>query len=231
MRASVQEVQPLNTRSPERKNQGDRRRIKRRKSPHPWGKSPTFQTNAQYKMKQNRKKGKKREKKEDLHQDTASWYFRNDRDKDRINLPERRCKQSFSSVQLLSRIWLFATPWTAAHQASLSITNFSSLLKLMPIVSVMPSNHLILCHPLLLPPSISPSIRVFPSESVLRIRWLKCYWEFQLQHQSFQWKGKQTLVLKKTEWWLRMVLDFRTAEASRQWGGTFKMEGKWLQIW
>ena len=70
-----------------------------------------------------------------------------------------------------------ATPWTAAHQASLSITNSQSLLKLMSIELVMPSNHLILCHPLLLPPSIFPSIRVFSDESVLHIRWPK-YWSF-----------------------------------------------------
>ena len=78
------------------------------------------------------------------------------------------CSQ-FSSVQLLSHVWLFATPWTAARQVSLSITNSRSLLKLMSIESVMPSNHLILCHPLLLP-SIFPSIRVFSNESVLHIR-------------------------------------------------------------
>ena len=81
----------------------------------------------------------------------------------------------FSSVQLLSRVQLLATPWTAEHQAS--ITNSRSLLKLMSIELVMPSNHLILCHPLLLPPSIFPSIRVFSNESVLRIRWPK-YWSF-----------------------------------------------------
>ena len=73
------------------------------------------------------------------------------------------------SVQI-SRVRLFVTPWTAAHQASLSITNSQSLLKLMPIKSVMPSNHFILCHPLLLLPSIFPSIRVFSNESVLHIR-------------------------------------------------------------
>ena len=83
----------------------------------------------------------------------------------------------FSSVQLLSRVWLFATPWTAACQASLSITNSWTLLKLMPIESVMPSNHPILCRPLLLPPSIFPSIRVFSNESVLHIRWPKD-WSF-----------------------------------------------------
>ena len=81
---------------------------------------------------------------------------------------------SFSSVQLLSRVQLFVTPWTAACQASLSIINIQSLLKLMSIESVMPSNHLILCGPLL-PPSVSPSLRVFPSESAVRIRWPK-YW-------------------------------------------------------
>ena len=86
------------------------------------------------------------------------------------------CWHQFSSVQSLSRVRLFVTPWTAAHQASLSITNSQSLLKLMSIEMVMPSNHLILCHPLL-PPSILPSIRVFYNESVLRIRWSK-YWSF-----------------------------------------------------
>ena len=79
------------------------------------------------------------------------------------------------SVQSLSHVWLFATPWTAAHQASLSITNSWSLLKLMSIESVMPSNRLILCHPLLLLPSIFPSIRGFSNESALCIRWPK-YW-------------------------------------------------------
>ena len=76
----------------------------------------------------------------------------------------------FSSVQLLSHVRLFVTPWTATHQASPSITNSQSLLKLMSIESVMPSNQLILCRPLLLPPSIFPSIRVFSNESVLHIR-------------------------------------------------------------
>ena len=79
------------------------------------------------------------------------------------------------SVQSLSRVQLFVTPWIAACQASLSITNSQSLLKLMSIKSVMPSKHLILCRPLLLPPSIFPTIRVFSNESVLRIRWPK-YW-------------------------------------------------------
>ena len=81
------------------------------------------------------------------------------------------------SIQLLSHIQLFVTSWTAAHQASLSITNSQSLFKLMSIKSVMLSNHLILCHPLLLPPSVFPSIKVFSNESVLCIRWPK-YWSF-----------------------------------------------------
>ena len=82
-----------------------------------------------------------------------------------------------SSVQSLSHVQLFATPWTAARQASLSLTNSWSLPKLMSIKSAMPSNHLILCHPHLLPPSIFPGIRVVSNESVLRIRWPK-YWSF-----------------------------------------------------
>ena len=83
----------------------------------------------------------------------------------------------FSSVQSLSRVRLFATPWVAAHQASLSIINSRSSLKFMSIKSVMPSSHLILCRPLLLLPSIPPSIRVFSNESSLRMRWPK-YWGF-----------------------------------------------------
>ena len=83
----------------------------------------------------------------------------------------------FSSVHLLSHVQVFATPWTAARQASLSITNSQSLLKLMSTESVMPSNHLILCRPLLLPTSIIPSIRGFSNESAFHMRWPK-YWSF-----------------------------------------------------
>ena len=83
----------------------------------------------------------------------------------------------FSSVQSLSRVWFFVTPWNAACQAPLSITNSRSLPKLTSIESMMPSNHLILCRPLLLPPSIFPSIKVFSDESALCIRRLK-YWSF-----------------------------------------------------
>ena len=88
-------------------------------------------------------------------------------------------------VQLLSRVWLFVTPWTAARQASLSFTLSGSLLKPMSTESVMPSNHLVLWPPLLCLPSIFPSIRVFSNESALCIRWLK-YWSFSFS-QSFQW--------------------------------------------
>ena len=94
-----------------------------------------------------------------------------------LSKPQFPWLHQFSSVQLLCRVQLYVTLWTAACQASLSITNSHSLLKLMSIELVMPSNHLILCHPLLLPPSIFPSVRVFSNESALHIRWPK-YWSF-----------------------------------------------------
>ena len=87
------------------------------------------------------------------------------------------CKNKFSSVQSLSRVWLFATTWIAACQASLSITNSQSSLRLTSIESVMPSSHLILCRPLLFLPQIPPSIRVFSKKSTLHMRWPK-YWRF-----------------------------------------------------
>ena len=103
----------------------------------------------------------------------------------------------FSSVQSLSCVRLFVTPWTAARQASLSITNSQSLLKLMSIESVMPPNHLILCRPLLLPPSILPSIRVFSSGSALHIRWSK-YWRFSFSvSPSNEYSG---LISSRMEW-------------------------------
>ena len=111
---------------------------------------------------------------------------------------EKEIKQfHFSSVQSLSRVQLFATPWTTARQASLSITYSQSLLKLMSIESVMPSNHLILCPPLLLPPSTFPSIRVFSNESVLHIRWPK-YWSFSFSiSPSSEYSG---LISFKLDW-------------------------------
>ena len=90
---------------------------------------------------------------------------------------ERCCVPQFSSVPLFSGVWLFVTPWTAARQPSLSITNSRSSLRLTSIESVMPPNHFILCRPLLLLPPISPSIRVFSNESTLCMRWPK-YWSF-----------------------------------------------------
>ena len=118
----------------------------------------------------------------------------------------------FSSFQSLSHIQLFATPWTAACQAYLSITNSQILLKLMSIELVMPPNHLILCHPLLLPPSIFPSIRVFSNESVLCIRWPK-YWHFSFsispsnEHSgliSFRMGWLDLLAVQRTMDWLKI---------------------------
>ena len=105
----------------------------------------------------------------------------------------------FSSVQSLSHVWLFATPWTAAHQASLSITNSQSVLKLMSIELVMPYNHLIFCHPLLLLPSIFPSIRVFSNESVLCIRWPK-YWSFSASASVLSMNIQDWFPLRLTGW-------------------------------
>ena len=100
---------------------------------------------------------------------------------ERVKRSSKPVRVQLSSVQSLSHVWLFVTPWTAARQASLSITNSWSLLKLMFIESVMPSSHLILCRPLLLLPSIFPSIRVFSNESVLHIRWPKyCSFSFSI---------------------------------------------------
>ena len=127
----------------------------------------------------------------------------------------------FSSVQLLSRVRLIATPWTAARQASLSITNSKSLLKLMSIESVMPANHLILCYLLLLPPSIFPSIRVFYNESVLHIRWPK-YWSFSFSISIFnEYSG---LISFRIIGWISLqskglsrVLQPHSSKASMQW--------------
>ena len=117
-----------------------------------------------------------------------------------------------STVQSLSCVWLFAIPWTAAHQASLSITNSRSLLKLMSIKSVMPSNHLILCHPLLLLPSIFPSIRVFSNESVLHIMWPK-YWSFSFNiSPSNEYSG----LISFRMYWLDLLAVHRTLKSLLQ---------------
>ena len=126
---------------------------------------------------------------------------------------------NISSVQSLSRVWIFATPWTAACPASLSSTNSRSLFKLMSIELVMSSNHLILYRPLLLPLSIFPSIRVFSNESVLRIRW-PTYWNFSLcistsseysELMSFRMYGFDLLAVQGT---LKSLLQHHSSKAS-----------------
>jgi len=131
------------------------------------------------------------------------------------------------SVHLLSHIWLFVTLWSAAHQASLSITNSQSLLKLISIELVMPSNHLVLCCPLLLP-SVFPSIRVFSNESVLHIRWLK-YWSFSFSiSPSNEYSG---LVSFRMDWFdflavqgtLKSFLQYHSSKSSILWRSAFFM--------
>ena len=128
-------------------------------------------------------------------------------------------KDHFSPVQSLSHVWLFVTPWTAAHQASISISNSWSLFKLMSIESVMPSNHLILCWPLLLRPSIFHSIRVFANESVLCIRW-PTYWSFSFNiSPSNEYSG---LISFRMDWLdlfavqgtLKSLLQYHSSKAS-----------------
>ena len=132
----------------------------------------------------------------------------------------------FSSVQLLSCVCLFATPWTAARQASLSITNSQSLLKLMSIELVMPSNHLILCRPLLLLLSIFPSIRVFSNESTLHMRWPKC-WSFSFNISlsneysgliSFRMDWLDLLAVQGT---LKNLLQYHSSKVSIVWCSAF----------
>ena len=112
------------------------------------------------------------------------------------------CNLYFSSVQSLSHVWLFATPWTAVRKASLSITNSRSSRKLLFIESVMPSNHLIVCHPLLLLPPIPPSIRVFSSESALSIRWPKDWSSSFSISPSNEYSG---LISFRMDWWVSLL--------------------------
>ena len=127
-----------------------------------------------------------------------------------------------SSVQSLSRVCIFATPWILAHQDSLSITNSQSLLKLMSIESVMPSNHLVFCHPLLIMPSVFPSIRVFSNESFLLIRWPK-YWSFSFTiSPSNEYSG---LISFRIDWFdllavqgtLQSLLQYHSSKTSILW--------------
>ena len=132
----------------------------------------------------------------------------------------------FSSVQLLSSVWLFVTQWTAVYQASLSITSSQSLLKLMSFESVMPSNHLILCCPLLLLPTIFPRIRIFSNESVLHIRWPK-NWSFSFSISpsneysgliSFRMDWLDLLAVQGT---LKSLLQHHSSKTSILWHSAF----------
>ena len=131
-----------------------------------------------------------------------------------------------SSLQALSRVQTFATPWTAARPASLSINNSRSLSKLMPVESVMPSNHLIICHPLFLLPSILPSIRVFSSKSVLCIRWPK-YWNFSFnispsnEHSGLLSFRMDWFVFLLVQGTLKSFLQHHSSKASILWCSTF----------
>ena len=125
--------------------------------------------------------------------------------------------RKFSSVQSLSRVQRFVTPWTAAHQASLSITNSRSLPKLMSIESVTPCNHLVFCRPLLLLPSIFPSIKVFSNESVFCIRWAK-YWSFSFSiSPSSEYSG---LISFRMDW-----LDLLAVQATLNFSPTPQFKG------
>ena len=134
----------------------------------------------------------------------------------------------YPSVQLLSHVQLFVIPWIAAHQGSLSITNSWSLLKLMSVESVMPSNHLVLCLPLLLLPSVFHSIRVFSSESVLHIRWPK-YWSFSFNiSPSSEYSGlisfrTDQFDLLAAQGTLKSLLQYHSSKASILWHSAFFM--------
>ena len=133
---------------------------------------------------------------------------------------------SVSSVQLLSRVWLFATPWFAARQASLSITSSRSLCKLMSIEMVMPSSHLILWRPLLLLPPIPPSIKIFSNESTLCMRWPK-YWSFSFsispsnEHPGLIYFRMDWLDLLAVQGTLKSVLQHHSSKASILWCSAF----------
>ena len=142
----------------------------------------------------------------------------------------------FSSIQSLSHVWLFATPWIAAHQASLSITNSWTSPKPMTIESVIPSNHLILCYPLLLLPSIFPSIRVFSNDSALHIRWPK-YWSLSFSISpsneysgliSFRMDWLDLLAVQET---LKSLLQHHISKASILWRSAFFQSNSHIHTW
>ena len=137
------------------------------------------------------------------------------------------CFPNLGSVQLLSPIGFLATPWTAAHQASVSITNSWSLLRLLSIELVMPPNRLILCRPFLPPPSVFPSIGVFASESVIRIRWPK-YWNFSISPSNeysgliaFRMDWLDLLAVQET---LKSLLQHHSSKASILWHSAFMVQ-------
>ena len=141
-----------------------------------------------------------------------------------------------SSVRSLSHIRLFATPWTAARQVSLSLTNSRNLLRLISIESVMPSNHLVLCHPLFVPPSIFPSIRVFSNESLLRIRWPK-YWSFSFSNSPA--KEIPGLISFRMDWLdlpavqgtLKCLLQHHSSKSSILWHSAFLIAQLSIYTW
>ena len=141
-----------------------------------------------------------------------------------------------SSVQLLSHVWLFATSWIAAHQASLSITNYRSSLRLTSIESMMPSSHLILCRPLLLLPPIPPSIRVFSNESTLRMSWPK-YWSFSFsiipskEHPGLISIRMDWLDLLAVQGTLKSLLQHHSSKASILWHSAFFTEDSHFHTW
>ena len=151
--------------------------------------------------------------------------------------PQPNINKYISSVLSLSRVRLFATPWTAACQASLSITNSRSLLKLMSIELVMPSNHLIICRPLLLPPSIFPDIKVFSNESALRIRWPK-YWCFSFsispsnEHPGLISFRMDWLDLLAVQGSLKSLLQLHSSKASiLRCSGFFIVQHPYMNYW
>ena len=149
--------------------------------------------------------------------------------------PNHKMSLAFSSVQSLSRVWLFATPWIAAHQASLSITNSGSSLKLTSIESVMPSSHLILCRPLLLLPPIPPTITVFSNESTLRMRWPK-YWSFSLsiipskEHPGLIFRI-DWLDLLEVQGTLKSLLQHHSSKASILWRSLSSQSSSRIHTW
>ena len=148
----------------------------------------------------------------------------------------RQCINQFSSVQSLSHVWLFVTPWITACQAFLSITDSWSLLKLMPIKLVMPSSHLIICRPLLLLPPIPPSIRVFSNESTHHMRWPKC-WSFSFsispynEHPGLISFGMDWLDLLAVQRTLKSLLNYHSSKHQFFGAQTSSQSNSYIHTW